>query len=246
MTKHFPIIIRPQGIKTTPENIANWLETKTMTSNQYSPDWKKDIFLYYPQFNIKNVNSVYNLLCCFFHQTKYQQRLEIKEAFKFPIPNDFPNLSEYFVVRSMSHSQGKNYRLTKDKNNYVPFQEYISPCFPKTHEYRVLFFMGEYVTTFEKSVEEGKTKPAPEQPWNHENGTFWFSRESPTNFMKKQGIVDQLLSCPIIKFGHLIGIDLMWHSPTKQWCICEFNSCPSVTLEHILDKIKTIWDTKNA
>jgi hypothetical protein len=253
-------IIRPSDIRRTPRELASRfaVETRRYPSRIRTVfDYRRDLFLIYPP-----PQSVYNRpsrgangqfqsvypyerLYSFFSSNKAAQRQTLKLN-GIPVPETYTDRYEAayaiggtWIVRPLRHSGGQGYRIT---TNATDFQhgEYLSRVFPKDHEYRIIFVLGEPLITLYKRVPEGLS---PQLPWNHANGsTFVTVNDIRKCRLSRTNIYDVLRSLPIIKYGHIIAADILW-SNGNGYVICELNTCPGLTIDNNLERVASYVET---
>lgn len=252
-------IVRPPHILSTPRLLMETLGAKR--TRKYPDDrlrqrpykFDEDLFLIYPPPSLVEANdaTAYRELQAFYSSTKPTQRglLEQfgvrvipfatrKDAAREELPNKKLVREDIYIVRPYRHSAGKDYKVTHSPDDFVEGREYISVFFPKKREFRVIFCKGEPIITLRKRVPEGVDNI---QPWNHANGSVFVTVEhEENNHLLKTTCMDDLSQCPIINRSHLIGVDILLDKGSKNYAVLEVNTCPAVTLEHNLEKVKQI------
>jgi hypothetical protein len=229
------VIIRPEKIHITPRLLA--IQAKCRVASYHdmieeSPDWEKDFFMYYPPTDVvENAPDDYQYLRRFYVQNKASQRLDIiKAGLKGIDVAVGPNTAQYlpkaekFVVRPLSHEKGAGYRVTDSSVDFKEGEEYISPLFPKTHEYRVIFVKGK-LTVLQKKQPDGR---GPDDCWS--NTQFTVIENVDRSYLNMNtDVLTKLEECNIIAWSHIVGVDVLYHHPTRDYRITEFNTCPCLS-----------------
>lgn len=260
-------IIRPRNISTTPHALATHLNCQTRKypsarNIRRGFDFHRDFFLVYPdpdtvRFRVlqptvgADGRDIYERLYRFFSQTKAGQRKLLKQA-GIPVPDtttrqdvaaswlvpesDGGTSSDTpipaFIVRPLRHAGGIGFRLTSSPTDFRE-GEYVQKLFPKTREYRLVYVRGQLVTVLRKRVQEGTQA---NQPWNHHVGaTFQTINDIPACRLTGTDCFTRLSTNPIIQSAHLVAVDVLWNR--QGYVVCEFNSCPGLTIENNLLRI---------
>lgn len=245
-------VIRHPNILTTPRNVAHELEIRTRVARLHREarfgGQRPDFFMHYPPPNLVHTPAgglpSYMALYEFFSGTKLQQRMELEHV-GLPIPSRLVGRpGTRYVVRPRRHQGGSGWRITEVPTDFQPMREYISQLFPKTHEYRIIYVKGKPVI-FLKKVKNDRNLQA-DQPWNH--GNTYFSTIAKERWLTSNLAVHtrcfQLLDeCYVLRNADYVGVDILYNRETHDWCVCEFNSCPALTIE---DNIKTVADAIKA
>lgn len=258
MVRH---VVRPSNIMTTPRLLMETLGAKRTRKYpedrpRFKPyDFNDDFFLIYPPGNLVTTDDgeTYRSLYQFFSSTKPIQRGLLEQFGVRTIPfitrkADAELLrgkkfveEDTYIVRPMRHSGGKDYRITNDPSDFKEGQEYISVLFPKKREYRVVFCKGVPIITLRKRVPEGIDHT---QPWNHANGSVFVTVEhEENNHLLKTTVMNDLANCKIVQKSHLIGVDILLDKRSQNYAVLEINTCPAITLDHNLEKVKQIVHT---
>ena len=243
-------IIRPPGIWTTPRNLRKALNAKGTAQPSRGVktvfDYNLDFFLCYNNNN--NAKNVPFELINFAQSSKAGQRYLLAQE-NLPIPKtqsklsfeglneDFPEHDDSltYIVRPLRHSQGKNYKITKNPHDWNPNREYIQVMFPKAYEYRIITCFGTPIITLVKQIPEDLDNT---QPWNHSNGSTFVTVNNPElNRLRHTDVYERLKANSIIKAAHLVGVDVLLNKKQDSYVICEFNFCPSITIPSNLDKV---------
>lgn len=225
-------VLRPRGIRSTPRRLARGWDAETIRRLDKCRRNSCDstiFFLYYPE------NHPNTTLSTFCRTTKSRQR-EIVRNGGIPTPDSFNRESGEcrFVVRPLYHRSGQGWRITENSNDFSSTTEYISPVFPKAWEYRLIWCKGTLLITLLKQVPE---ELGPEHPWNHSNGAFFITVENEeNNRLRKTNCRELLSENNIIQQADLIAADIMLDR-NYNWCVCEFNFCPSLQIEANLRKV---------
>lgn len=231
-------VIRPPSILTTPRELAHALGTRTREARAGHPAiWGRDFFCFYPEpryVNIGQGQSVadYMRLWDFFSGDKYQQRNRLRRQ-GVPVPRDAMTDRDilHMVVRPLRHHGGSGWRSGTGLV-YDPTTHYGSELFPKTHEYRLIYVYGQPVIMLKK-LRVGEERLQPDQPWNHGNTTFTTipkEKWATSNLGSRTVAFDVLAADPIIMASSIVGVDILFNRRNHQYVVCEFNSCPGVTI----------------
>lgn len=226
-------IIRPGGISKTPRLLADalGLQTRRWPNKQaIIPDEKRDVLLTWPKGT-----SLY----WFASRDKFTQRANITLQGVFTVPccagGAIPDHVEgqQYVVRPLRHSQGRDYRLTDNPQDYNPRTEYISVCIRKKREYRIIFVSGKPVVMLRKKPVEDAS---PYEAWNHTTGSFFQTINNWTDSILGQtNCLERLRECKVIQKAHLVGVDIIWDG--HHYYILEYNFCPALSIETNLQKV---------
>lgn len=257
-------VLRPHGIRTTPRLLAEALSARGtrrwpsyMKNDQsYLPSFTQDFFLTYPDpiyitegREATNANfellKKYRPLRRFASTTKPEQRRLLSLAM-VPCPKYAVTLRDAsvvfsgdghgkkYIVRPLRHSQGKDYRLTSDWNDFSEGREYISELFKKNYEYRVIFCLGSPLITLIKKIPNGLSY---EEPWNHANGSRFVTVENyDNNRLRKTDAIERLSNFEVIQTAHLVAADILLSGSTE-YVITELNFCPALTIPNNLEKV---------
>jgi hypothetical protein len=236
-------VVRPASISSTPRALASLLdaETRRYPSNANTRfDYQSDFFLVYPPpSHVENqgrsengqftASLSYVELHRFYSSNKFTQRALLSQA-------HVPTLESYstrheaghanpgrFVVRSLRHSGGRDYRITQDATDFIEGREYIARVYPKTAEYRLIYVLGKPLILLKK---KNTNNIPPELPWNHNNGSsFRTINDVPSSKVARSGLITKLTAVPIIIHAHLAAVDILW-SDDRPPAVCEVNTCP--------------------
>lgn len=241
-------VIRHPHILTTPRNVAHELGTRARIALRHREarfgGRNPDFFMHYPDPAIVHTPAgeqdfhKYLELYDFFSSNKYQQRMELA-GYGLPVP--LPGVGRpgtRYVIRPLHHQGGNGWRVTDDPTSYNPHREYLSQLFPKTHEYRIIYVKGKPII-FLKKVKNDPALQA-DQPWNHGNthfSTIDKERWATSNLASFTRCFQLLDECSIIRNADYVGVDVLYNRNSHEWCVCEFNSCPALTIE---DNIKSV------
>ena len=241
-------VIRHPHILTTPRNVAHELGIRTRIARQYhEARWggvNPDFFMHYPppaivQTRRDRTLNEYMGLFDFFSSNKRDQRRGIaRHGLPVPTETNFVIGHDKMVVRPLRHQGGAGWRISDHPNDYDPRTHYGAKLFPKTHEYRIIYVKGKPII-FLKKVKNDRNLQA-DQPWNH--GNTHFSTVDRVDWPRSNLAVHtrcfQLLDeCSIIRNADYVGVDVLYNRNSHDWCVCEFNSCPGLTIE---DNIKEV------
>lgn len=142
-----------------------------------------------------------------------------------------------YVVRPLRHFGGSDYRITDDPDDFVEGQEYISRLYPKRHEYRIIFVLGQALITLYKRVPLGID---PDGPWNHASGSSFVTvTQEENNRLRRTDCVERLSQLDVVKSAHLVAADIMLGRREDGYAVCELNFCPSLTIASNLERIRT-------
>ncbi|SHH47605.1 hypothetical protein SAMN05444169_7641 [Bradyrhizobium erythrophlei] len=262
-------IIRPRKISTTPRLLASKLGIQTRSypsarNQRQGFNFDRDFFLVYPDptfvghsaFGGDDGALCYEQLYRFFSQSKAGQRVLLRQS-GLPIPDTTSSQivasnwlvqrneqtgrfqahqPNSFIVRPLRHSGGSGFRLTSDPTDFIAGQEYVQRLFPKTREYRLIYVKGQLAVTLRKKVREGTRA---DQPWNHAVGaTFQTVNDLPSCKLTGTDIFTRLSTQPIIQHAHLVAVDVLY--ARGKYVICEFNSCPGLSIESNLMRIVNV------
>lgn len=256
-------IVRPRNIGSTPRQLA--LRLNCMTRRYPSERNKRkgfsflrDFLLVYPDPEYMErmdgaSTETYHQLYRFFSRNKCEQRILLR-SYGLPVPDtaarkstaaswnngdgrddrsDAEVVLSSFIVRPLRHAGGIGFRLTSDPTDFIEGQEYVQRLYPKTREYRLLYVRGELVSCLRKTVQEGTRSDA---PWNHSVGaTFKTINDIANCKLAATDCLYLLKQNPIIRTAHLVAVDVLYAKGT--YVICEFNSCPGLTIENNLQKV---------
>ena len=222
----------------TAKRLAVALGVKTRVARPgREASWNKDLFLFYPAATTQ-FNEGYFSVAGFFQDTKFGQRQALEE-YGLPIPAWKGQPGATYVVRPLNHTQGRGFRVTADPDDYIQEREYISVLFPKTHEYRMIFVFGRLACLLTKRGKDGK-KPPQNVPWGHQNTNFVTIPYERSNLAVHTDALELLSSNPVIKTAHYVGVDILYNKETRQWAVCEFNSCPALTIPENIQAVTQI------
>lgn len=260
-------VVRPSHIRRTPQLIAEGLNATTRRYPGRGPyDPRRDFFLVYPRPGCLDSGAIseparllssrrvaqergsgstslsYEELYEFFSSDKARQRISLAAAgvstpytarsSSVRTNNTVPVGS--FITRPLRHSRGQGYRITPDPNDFIPGQEYIQQLYPKDREYRVIYCYGDPIIVLRKKVAEDTPQEA---PWNHAAGArFQTINDVPNCRLCHTEFFETMDRLPIIKSAHLVAVDVMY-SNTLGYSVCEFNTCPGITIEANLRKV---------
>ena len=245
-------VVRPASIRRTPRELAHLLNAETRRyPGNIQFNCHTDFFLTYPPPSHvhtpgRDVNGQFNtplpyqLLYNFYSSSKLRQRSLLSQA-NVPIPETYGTRYEaahadpgQFVVRSLRHSGGRDYRLTQEATDFVEGREYIARVYPKTAEYRLIFVHGTPLILLKK---KNPNNISPELPWNYANGSsFYTINDIPSSKVGRSGLINKLTAVPIIIHAHLAAIDILW-SDDRPPVVCEINTCPGLQIEANLQKV---------
>lgn len=233
-------IVRPNSIGRTPRRLKTALGARrtVKVSDVVTADYQQDLFLAYPEpTRVINRPPDYRFICSFYQSNKVTQRTVLQDL-GLPIVPMFNLRGNYerFVVRPLRHSQGRDYRITADVDDFNASTHYISALIPKDKEFRVLFYKGQHVCTYLK--QNPNNIPASE-PWTHANGCTFATINNPQNDkVHRLGLLDQLKETSLAKFASLVAFDVLAAGNTLY--VCEANLCPGLTITGTIDKIVAI------
>ena len=256
-------VVRPEGFKRTPSKLAQALQARqtllyapgTPYFNRRAPlDADKDLFLCAPDVGLLPPNQRTEdraLTNRFFRATKGGQRKLLQE-WGVKTPESYPacpsredatNRTAY-VVRPLRHFGGQEYRVTNSPTDFNPALEYISPLFPKEHEYRVIYLKGQPVITLYKRLPE--TEVNFDGPWGHDTASTFVTVNNPENNRGRNypKFYEDFGRTPLVRGSHLLGVDVMI-ARNHKYAVCEVNFCPSVTIDGNLTKIATLLSGLN-
>jgi hypothetical protein len=247
-------VVRPASIRRTPRELASLLDAKTRrypSNTSVLFNYQSDFFLTYPPpSHIENQGRSehgqftapfsYAALHSFYSSNKFSQRSQLSQA-RVPTLESYNSRDEaahanpgQFVVRSLRHSGGRDYRITQDATDFVEGREYIARVYPKTAEYRLIYVLGKPLILLKK---KNPTNIPPELPWNHTNGSsFYTINDIPSSKIARSGLITKLTAVPIIIHAHLAAVDILW-SDDRPPAVCEVNTCPGLSIEANLEKV---------
>lgn len=240
-------VIRHPKIFSSPKSLAVELGVKTRLPRPgKSGDYRQDFFMHYPEPGlVRNGGADYVKLSEFYSANKAVQRLLLQHD-GLPIPQTRvagePLEGNRFVVRPLRHQQGQHFRVTERADDFRPGLEYISELFPKSHEYRVICVYGKPALLLRKQAAEG-VRLLPDQAWNHSNGQAVFStvEDVPrSNLSVHTDCFVRLLDSSIVRNSHYCGVDILYRGKTKEWVVCEINSCPALQIDANRAKVAQI------
>ena len=170
-------VIRPKHIYSTPKHIATDLACKVRSYPR--PEKPKRRYVYNRDFFmvpidpsvVINAPTHYGDMYAFSTRNKLGQRQQLAQFVNVPRCAGSPEEASalegaQFVVRPLRHTGGIGYRVTADRHDFIPGQEYISELFPKRREYRIIFVFGQPLIVLRKKPNEGVTH---DLPWGHQN-----------------------------------------------------------------------------
>ena len=254
-------IVRPRSILTTPRNLQDALGARrtrgypndrdAVRHNLY--DWGTDLFTVYPPANlVRNVDETYLKLHSFYSSDKPSQRRLLERVGVKVVPfattrgeaESLPSRQykegDGYIVRPLRHSAGRDYKHTSSESDFVEGREYISVVFPKKREYRVIFTKGVPIITLRKRVPEGSSYL---EPWNHAVGGHFVTVEhEENNHILKTSCMEDLGNCDYITNAHVVGVDILLDAYNRNYAVLETNTCPAITLDHNLAKMKEVWN----
>lgn len=245
-------IIRPAGVKTTPTNLAEGLGVvaRGMGDDGPMPDWRRDFFMYYPDPElVRGTDAHYTVLRNFAMNTKATQREQIGTfgmpvcpVYRAHVPRPDNLEGRRWVVRPMYHERGQNFRLTGDRNDFIPRAEYISPFYRDRREYRFLFIRGEPVLFWNKRGDN------PDQPWGGDDPQYYTITDWPASvLLRYTDALTVLRRCPILARAHIVGVDVMYSETENQnWVVLEYNFAPGLWMNHnirtVVNHLRENWD----
>jgi hypothetical protein len=192
----------------------------------------------YPEGTV-NVDEAYRNIKAFSQTTKGSQRRYL-HSHGIKTPDDYPPSEGRYVVRPSRHHSGLGWRVTNDANDVRP-GEYISPLFPKRHEYRIIYSRGTHVCTLKKAVPSGV---GIDQPWNHANGSSFVTvNHEENNRLRHTTVYADLEQLDIIRHSDLTGVDILYgkQEGSPSYAALEVNFCPAMTIPANLQKLKDIY-----
>lgn len=228
-------IIRHPHILTSPKELAHALGKRTRVARPGHEAWfGRDFFMHYPSPNVVRGNvQEYQPLWEFFDANKRdQRRILARQGLPVPTEAGVQGSAPPYVVRPLRHQGGHGWRITDQSTDYHPAREYITSLFPKTHEYRLIFVLGKPII-FLKKVSAGDRRLRADEPWNHGNTNFSTipAADWPrSNLRTSTNCFDALVGNPVLQHAHYVGVDILYHGPSHVWTVCEFNSCPALTI----------------
>jgi hypothetical protein len=247
-------VVRPASISRTPRELAHLLNAQTRrypSNTNIRFNYQSDLFLIYPPPSHVETQGrsehgqftaplSYAALHRFYSSNKFTQRSLLSQA-------HVPTLDSYstrhgaaqanpgqFVVRSLRHSGGRDYRIAQEATDFVEGREYIARVYPKTAEYRLIYVLGTPLILLKK---KNPNNIPPELPWNYNNGSsFSTIKDIPSSKIARSGLIEKLTAVPIIIHAHLAAVDILW-SDDRPPAVCEVNTCPGLSIEANLEKV---------
>ena len=227
-------IIRPLHIQTTPAKLAEQLGIEARKAAPDSPaKWGTDFFMYYPPTALVNSTSkLYMRLRDFYKNGKLHQRTVMVNANLRSLPSAgfiaeaavLPPAPLGYIVRPLIHEKGQKFRRTLNEFDFTPGKEYISPIFPKTHEYRVIFVRGKFALLQKK--QNGKL--GPEDCWSNVPFTVIKDVDRAYLFVHTD-VIPALLNFEFVQKADIVGVDILYNHAEHDYRICELNCCPCLT-----------------
>lgn len=235
-------VIRPENIHATPNATAKALgATIRKSPSRLLAQYRgKCFFFTYPHPDrLSEASQHYGELYDFFSAHKAGQRSRLS---KFDIPalacyvsppdeGTAPKKINGYIKRPLRHHSGRAYEIIDDPTKFREGYEYVSPVFPKTREYRIIFVLGEPLVVLRK---KNAKELRPEEAWNHVNGSYFQTCNEPTKLHATDAF-ERLRACPILQNASIVGVDILYRK--GEYRICEFNACPSLTIPENFAKI---------
>lgn len=236
-------VARPPGIQGTPRQIAADLGFRlrkyphpAVPSRTF--DYNRDfIMAVVPPSNVRNASEDYGQTYNFATRNKYGQRRHLQAA-GIPVPAVASNheearslAGEQFVARPLRHSRGVGYRVTSDRSDFSPGEEYLSELYLKRREYRIIFVRGEPLIFLRKKPNEGVDAT---QPWGHENSRFQTIQDVAGSRIGRTDAAARLARYPVIRGAHIAAVDILYNDRDleKPWVALEVNFCPGLDIDN--------------
>jgi hypothetical protein len=253
-------ILRPPSYGSTPKRLRKYLRAQSVVKvtprEQISVDWNQDFFMAYPPVEmVNNAPDEYREMRALYVSNKLRQRQWLANQ-GFSVPRTYTRLhqpfgediasggSREFVVRPLRHTQGEDYRITNNDSDFDPESEYLSQVFPKRWEYRVILVKGKPLFTLLKKFIRDPLHF--NQPWNHANGAYFVTCHSYTsNRLRWTNIYDLCQQSQVLQQFHIVALDVLLGDRRElglartPYAICEMNFCPSLTIQHNLEAVRT-------
>lgn len=252
-------ILRPPSFGSTPKRLRKYFRAqglvKVTPHEPISVDWNQDFFMAYPPVEmVSNAPPEYREMRALYVSDKLRQRQWLNSQ-GFAVPRTFTRLQQpfgipsftgrdhEFVVRPVRHTQGLEYRLTRDPSDFDPGCEYLSEVFPKRWEYRVILSYGKPILTLLKKFIRDPANF--NMPWNHAHGAYFVTCHSYTsNRLRWTDIYDRIQASDVLSQFHIIALDVLLGDrrvlglSRTPYAICEMNFCPSLTIQNNLEALK--------
>lgn len=249
MIKH---IIYPSGIITTPRRLKEELNARYLSSRitrHHNPS--STLFLSYARESVHTTgvatHPTYVGLSEFYRSSKLSQRKKIGLC-GVGVPasatrgsaelETIEDLGHGFVCRPFNHRGGQGWRHVSTPHE-VGNEEYVSPIFPKYREYRLIYVLGEPIIVLRKRpVRDSSERIDPTVPWNHAQGSSFVTvNEASNDYTLQTSLREDLENVLVLKQSDIVGIDVMLDRHNN-YQVCEFNTCPALTLDNNIEKVK--------
>lgn len=223
-------IVRPEGIASSPNALGKQMGVEVITRHD-TPVWGRDFFMFYPKMReVVGADEGYGALRAFFMEDKHHQRGILSQycdkvlqgVATYRLARDLRKLAPEFIVRPMHHEKGEGYRFTDDALDFDEGNEYITPVFPKTHEYRVVLVYGK--VAFIQRKEGGEL--GPRDCWS--NVPFTLIRDHARLHLLHTDAIEKLQAIPVLSAAHIVGVDVLYDRASKDYRVCEVNTCPTL------------------
>jgi hypothetical protein len=233
-------VIRPRSILGTPRQLAQDLGWRTRVyPHPRRPDrtysYLRDFMMtaVSPQ-HLRNAPPDYTYVHAFAFANKLSQRRYLSA--NVPAPTAAGNHAEAsaltgdkFVVRPLRHSGGRGYRVTENRLDFTPGEEYISELYRKRREYRVIFVFGKPLVYLRKKPNEGVSDEA---PWGYVNSRFQTINDVPGSRLAATDCVSRLSALPVVQFAHIVAADILYNgSAAPGYSVLELNFAPALDID---------------
>ena len=243
------VVVRPRTMRKTPRRLKDYLgfqRTYAYPNRQRLPvfSWNTDLLIAVPEaHHVRDAPAEFSTLRRLYAADKWKQRLWLHEN-GFPTPLQVEDANVY-VRRPKRHHSGIGFQCI-DSESPIPLQEliahnnvadnYLSPLFRRTQEYRIVMHKGQVVFTILKRNDADLDQT---QAWNGANGSYFVTVRNPdNNRLRHTDCAERLINNPVLASAHLLGVDILYNSADNTYCIVEINFAPSMTIESNLEEFK--------
>lgn len=246
-------LVRPRKLRRTPFRLRDALGFQRSYAYPNMRDvpvfsWESDFLIAVPSYqHVRYAPDAFNELRRVYVADKWKQRLWLTEnGLPTPLDADQPEDDIVYVRRPLRHRSGIEFECIPSES-VIPMQEliahnntadnYLSPLFRRTHEYRIILHKGKTVWTILKRQPEHLTQT---QAWNGANGSYFVTVRNPdNNRLRHTDIYERLENNPVLASAHLLGVDVLLNHPENKYAISEINFCPSIEIDSNIEELRS-------
>lgn len=246
-------LVRPRKLRRTPFRLRDALGFTRSYAYPNMRDlpvfsWEHDLLIAVPSYqHVRDAPPAFSTLRRVYVADKWKQRLWLHEnGFQTPLNAEQPEDDIVYVRRPLRHHSGVGFQCIQSEsvislpeliahNNVA--DNYLSPLFRRTHEYRVIMHKGKVVCTILKRNDVGLNQT---QAWNGANGSYFVTVRNPdNNRLRHTDIYERLENNPVLASAHLLGVDVLLNHPERKYAISEINFCPSIEIDSNIEELKS-------